>query len=158
MFAKIMRYLGYVPFEALVQAERDAMLHSSRAKKADEEIVARDETINRIRTREANTVADNKRMGELLNNYGMRSQPHIFVKDEPKRLSLVLARNAIDPAPVILKQGVRNKANEAHYADLMKQANTLISEAFAIVNASPVKDEPHKTNPHAGIPMTDKPR
>lgn len=133
MLNSIMKWLGYVPFAALVAAERDLKLQLERVKKADAEIMGRDETINRIRTREAQTAADIKTTLGQLDAYKQRDRPHVFVQEEPKRLSLVLARSAIDPAPLVLKQGVRNKANEAHYADLMKQANILIGDAFAPV-------------------------
>lgn len=145
MLNSIMKWLGYTPFASLVAAERDLALQIARVKKADEEIVARDETINRIRTREAQTASDLKALRNALDRYEGRDRPHVFVQEEPKRLSLVLARSAIDPAPLVLKQGVRNKANEAHYADLMKQANILIGDAFAPVKPRGVPlDKPTK--------------
>lgn len=147
MLNKIMKGLGYVPFAALVEAETEIKLLKDALVKTSLEVSDRAKDVSDLRKAAEKARINYADAHELVARYQHRDRPHVFVEQEPKRLSLVLMRSAIDPAPVVIKQGVRNKANEAHYADLMKAANKLIGDAFEISTAgqpAPPLDKPNK--------------
>ena len=136
MLASILRAFGLAPFKALLDAESELIAVKGALK------LKQDDNDN-IKAMSKKLIADYD---------ALRTEPKPFfaVMMEPKRLTLHFRRSALDPSPVIVKQGVRNKSNEQHYSELCAACNALIeNKGSASVG---------KTNPHAGIPMTDKPR
>lgn len=144
MFASIMRSLGYVPFDALVKAEGDLMEAQGAQKqwgKRHAELTAEVESLSEqlrvanlrnsgLATERTAIEAQRDDAREVAEMMASGPRPYVAVEPEPKRLTLRFVKGASDHTGVIIKQSVRNKANEEHFAEVSAACNELINKAW----------------------------